>query len=167
MGAADSLTDLFDRRRLELELYSSVPSKRWERNLRILVIDDSLPVGMAIQMLLNREGCDVVLAESGPLGAQAFAASAFDQVMVDLFMPDMDGLETIKLLRRLSLTVPIVAMSGFRFRDTTGERADYLGMALALGANHCLRKPFGAQQLIATINPRLGGMSSESIGTRN
>ena len=119
---------------------------------RILVIDDDFSVGVAIQTLLGHQGCDVVLAQSGHVGTEAFETSSFDAVMVDLFMPGMDGLETIAGIRQRAPMVPIVAMSGFRFCDSMGSIPDFLDMAAKLGATYCLRKPFGPQQLMAAIN---------------
>jgi CheY-like chemotaxis protein len=118
---------------------------------RILVIDDDLSVGVAIQTLLRHRGYDVVLARSGLAGTDAFRASHFDAVMVDLFMPGMDGLETVTSIRRLAPSVPIVAMSGFRFSDSTPGFPDFLDMATKLGATACLRKPFGPSQLLAAV----------------
>jgi len=119
---------------------------------RILVIDDDCSVGVAIQTLLGRQGCDVMLAPSGQVGIQTFETSSFDAVMVDLFMPGMDGLETIASIRQRGPTVPIVAMSGFTLCDSMGPTPDFLDMAAKLGATYCLRKPFGPHQLMAAIN---------------
>jgi CheY-like chemotaxis protein len=77
--------------------------------------------------------------------------------MIDIFMPGMDGLETIKGFRERAPTVPIVAMSGFRFRNSCMAPApDFLGMAAKLGATYCLQKPFGPQQLMTAITTCLG-----------
>jgi DNA-binding response OmpR family regulator len=119
---------------------------------RILVIDDDFSVGLAIKTLLGHQSCDAVLAQSGLAGTEAFKTSSFDVVMVDLFMPGMDGLETIAGIRQLAPTVPTIAMSGFRFCDTRDSTPDFLDMAAKLGATYCLRKPFGPQQLMAAIN---------------
>lgn len=123
---------------------------------RVLVIDDDHSVRAAIEMLLRYQDCIAVLADSGHLGAKTFEASDFDVVMVDIFMPGMDGLETIKGFRERAPTVPIVAMSGFRFRNSMAPAPDFLGMAAKLGATCCLRKPFGPEQLMAAINACLG-----------
>lgn len=119
---------------------------------RVLVIDDNRSVGEAIQIMLARQGYETVLAPDAHAGVQAFESSKFDLVMVDIFMPGMDGLETIKDFRERAPTVPIVAMSGFRFRNSMAPVPDYLGMAAKLGATCCLRKPFAPQQLIVAIN---------------
>jgi CheY-like chemotaxis protein len=119
---------------------------------RVLVIDDDQSVCTAIETLLLHQDCDAVLADSGHLDAKIFEASNFDVVMVDIFMPGMDGLQTIKGLRERAPMVPIVAMSGYRFRSSRTPAPDFLAMATKLGATCCLHKPFGPQQLIAAIN---------------
>ena len=119
---------------------------------RILVIDDDRSVSIAIETLLQLQDCSVVLANNGQLATSIFEASRFDVVMVDIFMPGMDGLETIKGFRERAPTVPIIAMSGFRFRSTLAPTPDFLGMATKLGATCCLSKPFGSRQLMTAIN---------------
>jgi CheY-like chemotaxis protein len=122
---------------------------------RVLVIDDDKSVGAAIQMMLACQGCDTVLAPDADTGVQAFEASKFDVVMIDIFMPGIDGLKAIKGFRERAPSMPIVAMSGFRFRQSMGPGLDVLGMATELGATSCLRKPFAPQQLMAAINSGL------------
>jgi DNA-binding response OmpR family regulator len=123
--------------------------------MRALVIDDDRSVCMAIKTILAPQGFQTVLAPDAHAGIQAFESSEFDVVIVDIFMSGINGLETIAVLRRRAPRVPIVAMSGFRFRDTMGPGLDFLGMAAKLGANYCLRKPFAPQELLAAINSRL------------
>jgi CheY-like chemotaxis protein len=118
---------------------------------RVLVIDDDESVRGAIEALLQPENCEIVLAENAREGAEQFGADKFDIVMVDIFMPGMNGLETIKDFRRLAPDMPIVAMSGFRFRNSGLPMPDFLKIAADLGATHCLSKPFRPQQLFAAI----------------
>ena len=126
---------------------------------RVLVIDDDRSTGAAIQIMLARQGCDTVFVADAHAGVRAFELSEFDLVMVDIFMPGMNGLETIAGFRQRAPKVPIVAMSGFRFRESMGPGLDYLGMAANLGAT-CLRKPFVPRQLMAAINSGLGSAFS-------
>jgi CheY-like chemotaxis protein len=79
--------------------------------MRILVIDDDRSVGAAIETVLRNNDCIAVLRNSSQLGIQAFDTASFDLVMVDIFMPEPDGLETIKYLRKRAPAIPIVAMS--------------------------------------------------------
>ena len=126
---------------------------------RILVIDDDACVSTAIQAILARRQCDTVLASRAHAGIHAFQTSGFDIVMVDLFMPGMNGLDTIARIRSKS-AVPIIAMSGFRLRNSLDADQDFLGMAILRGATISLRKPFSPPQLVAAIDRGLGLASS-------
>jgi DNA-binding response OmpR family regulator len=118
---------------------------------RILVIDDDTSVRVAIKTLLEHEGFEVVAAEDGRAGLEALESTPFDLVVVDIFMPGMDGLETITALHRRVPGVPIIAMSGFMFRDSSAPAPDFLSMAAKLGAASSLHKPFRPRELIAAV----------------
>jgi DNA-binding response OmpR family regulator len=122
---------------------------------RVLVIEDDPSVGAAIQIMLDREGCDTVHAPDADMGIKAFEASSFDLVIVDIFMPGANGLETIAEFRIRAPAVPILAMSGFRFRGSMDPGLDFLGMAAEAGATGCLRKPFTPEQLTAAVRASL------------
>ena len=125
---------------------------------RILVIDDDACVSTAIQAILARYQYHTVVASRAHAGIHAFQASQFDVVMVDLFMPGMNGLDTITRIRSKS-AVPIIAMSGFRLRNSLDPDQDFLGMAMLRGATTSLRKPFSPPQLVAAIDRGLGPAS--------
>ncbi len=118
---------------------------------RILVIDDDNSVRTAIKTLLEHEGYEVVVATDGRSGLDAFETTAFDLLIVDIFMPGMDGLETIKHLKRRAPLVPIVAISGFMFRDSSVPAPDFLSMATKLGAAYSLHKPFRPRDLSEAV----------------
>jgi CheY-like chemotaxis protein len=122
---------------------------------RILVIDDDACVGAAIQAILVRRQYETVLVSRAHAGIHALFTLGFDVVMIDLFMPGMNGLDTIERIRSGS-TVPIIAMSGFSLRNSMDADQDFLGMALLRGATVSLRKPFSPPQLVAAINRGLG-----------
>jgi CheY-like chemotaxis protein len=123
----------------------------------VLVIDDDKSICMALEIWLRRRGCVAIVANNGRFGIETFETQPFDLAMVDIFMPGMDGIETIKRFRARSPGVPIIAMSGFTFRDSSSAHApDFLAMATKLGATACLRKPFGPAQLRAAIEACLG-----------
>jgi CheY-like chemotaxis protein len=126
---------------------------------RVLVIDDDACVSTAIQAILARRQCETVLASRAHAGIHAFQTSGFDVVMVDLFMPGMNGLDTIGRIRSES-AVPIIAMSGFRLRNSLDSDQDFLGMAILRGATCSLRKPFSPEQLAAAVERGLGLASS-------
>src|ERR1700685_2047063 len=91
---------------------------------RILVIDDDACVNTAIRAILARHRCETVLALRAHAGIRAFLTFEFDVVIVDLFMPGMNGLDTIKRIRGES-AVPIIAMSGFRLRNSLNADQDF------------------------------------------
>ena len=122
---------------------------------RVLVIDDDACIGTAIQAILAGHSCETVLASRAHAGIHTLQTAGFDVVMVDLFMPGMNGLDTISRIRSKS-TVPIIAMSGFRLQNSLDPDQDYLGMAKLRGASVSLRKPFSPPQLVAAIDRSLG-----------
>lgn len=123
---------------------------------RILVIDDEVSVREAIRVILESRGHDVVATECGLRGMAAIEADAFDVVIVDIFMPGMDGFEAIRVLRQSAPKVSIIAMSGYSFREASWPVPDFLKMACALGATCCLRKPFKASEVIEAVEASRG-----------
>jgi DNA-binding response OmpR family regulator len=119
--------------------------------MRILVVEDDPSVGAAIRMMLDREGYDTVIASDAAAGMRAFESFHFDLAIVDIFMPGMSGLATIAGFRQRAPSVPILAMSGFRFRDSMDPGLDFLAMAAQAGAAVCLRKPFAPRQLMTAV----------------
>jgi DNA-binding response OmpR family regulator len=124
---------------------------------RILVVDDDKSVGTAIKTVLEAAGFDVVHSIDCMSGVAQIKAAEFDVVMVDLFMPGIDGLETIKAFRQIKPQVPIIAISGFLPRDGHGKAPDFLGMATKLGANRSLAKPFRPRDLMQAVEACLSG----------
>jgi CheY-like chemotaxis protein len=118
--------------------------------LRILVVDDEKPVREAMALLLKQEGYRVVVAECGHTAVSAIEAFTFDLVIVDIFMPGMNGLETIDILRQDAPDVPIIVMSGYAAGSgATGP--DFFREAVDRGATCCLRKPFSRDQLVDAV----------------
>jgi two-component system response regulator (stage 0 sporulation protein F) len=121
----------------------------------ILVIDDDLAIRTALDMLLRRKNYGVFLAPDGPSGLQLISSVAFDAVIIDMFMPGMNGIATIRELIKLKPDLPFVAMSGFAFTDRKQGAPDFLGMAIRLGAAAALQKPFETQELLEALDRSL------------
>ncbi len=118
--------------------------------LRILVVDDERPVREAMALLLKQQGYRVVVAECGHTAVSAIETFTFDLVIVDIFMPGMNGLETIDILHQDAPDVPIIVMSGYAAGSgATGP--DFFREAVDRGAICCLRKPFSRDQLVDAI----------------
>lgn len=125
----------------------------WNRvNTQVLVVDDDMCVGAAIRMLLNSEGCSTIHVQDSDTGHKLIESMRFDVAIVDIFMPDRSGIETIASFRAQAPQVPIIAMSGFRFRTGFDRSLDFLGMAITAGAVVGLRKPFTLHQLVAALH---------------
>jgi CheY-like chemotaxis protein len=129
---------------------------------RILVVDDDRAVAYSIQTLLEYEDFDVVVAADGVTGVQAIETEMFDVVIVDIFMPGMDGLQTIKAMRERNATLPIIAISGFTTRDAGLSAAGVLADAVRLGADCSLNKPFRRTDILAAVAACLGGRIERS-----
>jgi CheY-like chemotaxis protein len=118
---------------------------------RILVIDDDKSVGTAIRTVLEHDGYEVALVHDGRGGIAAAEPGQFDVVIVDIFMPGMDGLETIRHILHQAPLIPIIAISGFTFRGPSDATPDFLRMAAKLGATHTLQKPFRPNDLLNAV----------------
>ncbi len=118
---------------------------------RILVVDDDTAVRAAIRMVLEQDGHEVVLVENGRAGIAAVENGTFDVVICDIFMPGLDGIETIHAFHRLNPRMPVIAMSGFMFRDGQTPAPDYLALSAKLGAACSLRKPFRPHELRGAV----------------
>jgi CheY-like chemotaxis protein len=132
---------------------------------RILIVDDDKSVLNAIK-LLEPEGYEVVIVNNGRDAIEAISTTSFDIAIVDIFMLGLDGLETIKTFRQLAPDVPVIAISGFMFRDASERSPDFLAMSTKLGAAFYLRKPFRPRDLRNAIVVCLDG-TPPNIGPTN
>lgn len=115
---------------------------------RILVVDDDPAVRGALTRALERRGHEVVLASSGIEGAQLWREAASDLVILDVHMPDMDGIELLAQLRSLHPTVPILMVSG----GAETRKMDLLRSSELLGATAQLGKPFTLAELYGVVD---------------
>ncbi len=114
----------------------------------ILVIDDDPAMRRYIKTALEREGYDVLEAADGVEGMALKRARGVNLIIVDIFMPEKDGLETIIELRAESPDCPILAMSG---GGSMGEMS-FLDYSRQFGARELLRKPFKPADLLAAVS---------------
>lgn len=118
----------------------------------ILIVDDDPAVQLTIRLLLERAGHHVTVAGDGRKGLALFEGSQFDLLFLDIFMPGMDGLETMRHIRALQPAIPIVVISGRSITPGAHTEPDFLKMATKLGAVASLQKPFRADALLAAID---------------
>ena len=118
---------------------------------KILVVDDDVAVQATVRLLLERAGHDVVTAGDGRKGLVLFGAGDFDLLFLDIFMPGMDGFETMRMVHQLRPLVPIIVISGRPISSDESGAPDFLTMATKLGAVSSLQKPFKPAALLAAV----------------
>ncbi len=119
----------------------------------ILLVDDDALVRTSLAFALEDAGHRVIQAGNGDEGLAALRNAAFDVVVLDILMPEREGIETIREIRKTWASLPVLAISG---GDKTGW-SDFLRMASALGANDTLAKPFTAIEFVERVGRLLGG----------
>ena len=109
----------------------------------ILVVEDDEALRRLFEQMLVRAGHEVTIASDGAQALKLIDTTAFDVMITDLIMPEMEGLSLLRELRKKKLPLKVIAMSG----GGRGAAVDYLEMAVMLGAAATLPKPFTFQQL--------------------
>ena len=114
----------------------------------VLIIDDDEATREMLRALLTRSGFKVYLASSGDEGIRLYRSERVGVALVDIVMPDKDGLETIMDIRRGTPDARIIAMTG----QTSIGRTNPLAWASRLGAKKCLQKPFSSKELLSSLS---------------
>lgn len=115
--------------------------------VRVLVVDDEAAIRRYLRASLSAHGYTVFEVESGRAALEAITAERPDMVILDLGLPDVDGVEVTRLLREWS-RIPIIILS------VRGQEADKIA-ALDAGADDYLTKPFGTGELLARMRVAL------------
>jgi YesN/AraC family two-component response regulator len=118
--------------------------------MRVLVIDDEAALRQTMRRMLESAGHEVIEAENGRLGLEAYRKQPADVVLTDIIMPQKEGIETIRDIRAVDSKVRIVAISG----GGRHQNMDFLRIAAKLGASSTLAKPFRKEELLACVEGR-------------
>lgn len=121
----------------------------------ILVIDDDQAVLSTIRILLERAAHVVESVDTSRAGLRLLETQNFDLLIVDIFMPGIDGFETMKLVRQSWPDMPIIVISGYPSGSQSERSPDFLYMATKLGAVSSLQKPFKPHDLLSAVNDGL------------
>lgn len=125
---------------------------------KVLVIEDEPQLARLVEMHLADAGCRVTISHRGGEGLAAATAEVFDLVVLDLMLPDMDGLDVCKQLRQREDYLPILMLTA-----RSGEVDRVLG--LELGADDYLTKPFSVREMVARVKAilrRVDRMASDN-----
>jgi DNA-binding NtrC family response regulator len=114
---------------------------------RVLVVDDSADMRASLKLLLEVLGYEAETARDGAAALALQHAQAFGVLITDIFMPGIEGMETIARFKAAWPGMRVIAMSG------GGERTkrDYLSAALQIGADATMQKPFSVSTLISAL----------------
>lgn len=112
--------------------------------MKLLVVEDDPPIAVGLQRALGRGGNAVDVSRDGRSALGALGSTDYDCIVLDLGLPDIDGTEVLRQLRRAKQHTPVVILSA---RDDTQDRV----LGLDLGADDYIAKPFDLAELEARI----------------
>ena len=117
----------------------------YEVMMRVLLIEDDKAMSQNIALILKKEGMVVDVSALGEDGLEVGKLYDYDIVILDLKLPDMDGLDVLKHLRASNINTPVLILSGLNSPDKKVS-------GLSFGADDYLTKPFDRSELIARVN---------------
>ena len=106
----------------------------------MLVVDDEKLIAMDIKKIVTSEGHDVITTQSGIEASRAIEDSNIDLVFLDLVLPDMNGVEILKEIKKAKSDLPVVIITGY-------PDSEIMTQALELGPISVLKKPFSREQI--------------------
>jgi CheY-like chemotaxis protein len=112
----------------------------------ILIIDDEVAFAEVLTFALRAKGHETAIATDGLKGMEIVEARHPAIVITDILMPNFDGIETIRALKKISPETRIIAVSGGHERGY-----DYLGSASTFGADAVLQKPFRTSEIVDAV----------------
>jgi CheY-like chemotaxis protein len=118
---------------------------------RILVIDDEADFRTVMRAFLEADGHDVIEAENGQDGLDKFRSCNPDLIVTDIYMPVLNGIETIRKIREEMPDIAVIAVSG----GAGGQATAMLQLAGDAGANRTMEKPFRKAALLDNVEQLL------------
>jgi len=117
---------------------------------KVLVIDDEEIVRISCRRALGPEGYEVSQAQNGIEGLRMLEKERYDLVLSDLKMPDMDGIEVLRMIKNRWPEVQVIIITGYQTVDTAVK-------AIKLGAFDYIEKPFTPDALVSAVGNALAG----------
>ncbi|MGH7848698.1 MAG: response regulator [Thermodesulfobacteriota bacterium] len=125
----------FTKELIDKWLWDQLPKKK-----NVLVVDDEKLIAMDIKKIVTSEGHDVITTQSGIEASRAIEDSNIDLVFLDLVLPDMNGVEVLKEIKKAKSGLPVVIITGY-------PDSEIMNQALELGPISVLKKPFSRDQI--------------------
>jgi excisionase family DNA binding protein len=125
----------FTKELIDKWLWDQLPKKK-----NVLVVDDEKLIAMDIKKIITSEGHDVITTESGVEASRAIQDSNIDLVFLDLVLPDINGVEVLKEIKKAKSGLPVVIITGY-------PDSEIMNQALELGPISVLKKPFNREQI--------------------
>lgn len=114
---------------------------------KILIIEDDAAIRKMLKKFFEKDSYEVFTADNGNLGISLYKERLPDLVITDLIMPEKEGLETIRELKKITPEIKIIAVSG----GGISHPKLYLGLAEKLGAVRTFAKPFDKNELVSAV----------------
>lgn len=126
---------------------------------KILVVDDEKPISDIIKFNLLKDGYEVVIAADGKEALEKYHEEAPDLVLLDQMLPEIDGIEVLRLIRAESTNVPVIMVTA---KDSEIDKV----LGLEMGADDYVTKPFSNRELIARVKANLRKQRSVTQSTQ-
>ena len=124
--------------------------------MNILLVEDEVSLAMIVKDALEKEGYEVAIARDGLEGLEQYFREHPALIIADVMMPEVDGFEMVRRIRRMDKEVPVLFLSA-------RSSVDDIVFGFGLGANDYLRKPFSLRELIARVKALTVKSQSEPV----
>ncbi|MFJ8262514.1 response regulator transcription factor [Rummeliibacillus sp. NPDC094406] len=111
---------------------------------RVLVVEDEVQIAKILKLELEYEGYEVVVANNGKFGLEVALEGKIDLVLLDIMLPEMNGIEVLRRIRKEDELMPVILLTA---RNMTMDKVT----GLDLGANDYITKPFEMEELLARV----------------
>jgi DNA-binding response OmpR family regulator len=122
----------------------------------VLLVEDELTIARGLKMVMNEEGYDVDLADTGLIALNKFRAMKFDLMVADLRLPDIDGMEVIERAREMRPETKVLIITGYPSVATAVK-------AVKIGVSDYLRKPFTDDEFMAAVDVAMKDQQKDSM----
>jgi DNA-binding NtrC family response regulator len=120
--------------------------------LRVLVVDDESVICDACELVLSEQGHKVTLRNNGRAGLDAIREGTYDILLLDMKLPDIDGMDILKVVRKEKPGLCTIVMTGYSSISNAVQ-------AMRQGADNYLAKPFTEDELVQAIEESYAGRS--------